>query len=196
MNSNFLTNYSYTDELVNVMRCLFAVTQTLTYPLELFVARHSVHALAFPNEKKFTDSKHFIITLLLWASSLAIALNVTDLGIVLELTGGISAVFIGFVMPAMLHFKLSEHDWRLWRNPPAKKMAAYKELIPSIYLIIFGILAMLFTLITIGTNLVAGGHGPHDAYEDGSEGLSEIDALLNGTSTTSTSSPHGGHLLI
>ena len=32
----------------------------------------------------------------------------TDLGIVLELTGGISAVFIGFVMPAMLSFKVHQ----------------------------------------------------------------------------------------
>lgn len=40
MLGSFLTNYSSTDELVNVMRCMFAITQTLTYPLELFVARH------------------------------------------------------------------------------------------------------------------------------------------------------------
>lgn len=190
MNSNFLTNYSYTDEIVNVMRCLFAVCQTLTYPLELFVARHSIHALAFPTDKKFSDSKHFVITLLLWGSSLAIALNVTDLGIVLELTGGVSAVFIGFVMPAMLHFKLSEYNWKLWKNPPERKMAAVKELLPSIGLLIFGLLAMVFTLITIGTNLVAGGHEPHDAYENGAEGLSDIDAQLNHTST-STGYAHG-----
>ena len=36
---SFLTNYSSTDPLCNVMRCLFAVTQTLTYPVELFRRR-------------------------------------------------------------------------------------------------------------------------------------------------------------
>ncbi len=106
MNSNFLTNYSYTDEVINIMRCMFAVTQILTYPLELFVARHSVHALFFSSSRKFSDKQHIVITLMLWGSSLAIALNVTDLGIVLELTGGVSAVFIGFVMPALLNVRV------------------------------------------------------------------------------------------
>jgi hypothetical protein len=98
--------------------------QTLTYPLELFVCRHCVHALVFPSDKKVSDAQvrpacvsaltlcfdsvfkqvlirlsrmtqlvsllplqHYTITMLLWGSSLAIALNVTDLGVVLELTG-------------------------------------------------------------------------------------------------------------
>jgi sodium-coupled neutral amino acid transporter 11 len=179
MNGNFLTNYSYTDELVNFMRCCFAITQTLTYPLELFVARHSIHALFFASEKKFTDAKHYVITLLLWGSSLAIALNVTDLGIVLELTGGVSAVFIGFVMPALLHFNLSSYNYKLWLNPVEKRVAAAKELLPSIWLLVFGILAMAFTIITIGGNLVYGHAGPHDAYEDGSNGLSQIETDTN-----------------
>ena len=86
MKGSFLTNYSSTDELVNIMRCMFAITQTLTYPLELFVARHAIHALFFSNEKRFSDQQHYVITLILWGSSLAIALNVADLGMVLELT--------------------------------------------------------------------------------------------------------------
>ena len=62
---SFLTNYSYTDPLCNIMRCLFAVAQTLTYPLELFVARHATHALMFPAQK-WTNEQHYTITLLLW----------------------------------------------------------------------------------------------------------------------------------
>jgi len=191
MNGNFLTNYSYTDEVVNFMRCMFAVTQTLTYPLELFVARHSTHALAFANEKKFTPQKHLVITLLLWGSSLAIALNVTDLGIVLELTGGISAVFIGFVMPAALHFKLSSYNYKLWKNPPEKRMAAAKELLPSIGLLIFGLLAMIFTVITIGSNLIYGHGGPHDAFENGSEGITEDEAAATSSHATRLLSAFG-----
>lgn len=166
MNSNFLTNYSHTDGLVNFMRFMFALTQTLTYPLELFVARHAVHALFFSGDKKFSNQKHYTITLLLWGSSLAIALNVAELGIVLELTGGISAVFIGFVMPAMLMFKLSEYDWRIWRNPPERRMKALKTLAPGIWLLTFGILAMSLTLLTVIKNLLLGGHAPHDAFEE------------------------------
>ena len=175
MNSNFLTNYSYTDNTVNLMRLMFAITQTLTYPLELFVARHCVHALAFPSEKKFTNQQHYVITLLLWGSSLAIALNVTDLGVVLELTGGISAVFIGFVLPALLHFKLSKYNYKIWLNKD--RNGAWRELWRSWFLLIFGILAMFFTIVTIASTLASGGHGPHDAFEFDSGGL---DSELSG----------------
>jgi sodium-coupled neutral amino acid transporter 11 len=121
MTGSFLTNYSYTDPLCNFMRCLFAVAQTLTYPIELFVARHAIHAIAFPAQK-WTNEQHYIITLLLWGSSLAIALNVADLGAVLEVTGGIAAVSIGFLVPAILHFKMTpELNWRIWRNKPSKR---------------------------------------------------------------------------
>ena len=166
MNSNFLTNYSSTDQLVNTMRIIFAVTQILTYPLELFVARHSVHALFFAREK-FTDSLHYGVTLLLWSSSLAIALNVTELGVVLELTGGVSAVFIGFVMPAMLMCKMSEYNWRYWANAPEKRAACARELAPAVWLFVFGILAMVFTLVFVAASFAAGGHGPHDAFDTG-----------------------------
>jgi sodium-coupled neutral amino acid transporter 11 len=169
MKGSFLTNYSYTDELCNVMRCMFAITQTLTYPLELFVARHAIHALAFPNEKGFSNNQHIMITLLLWGSSLAIALNLTDLGVVLELTGGVAAVMIGFVMPALLHFKMSPHKARLWQNKPLKP--ALKELLPSLGLGIFGALAMFFTVFTVVGNMVMGTeHGPHDAFDEATHG--------------------------
>jgi sodium-coupled neutral amino acid transporter 11 len=181
MNGNFLTNYSYTDELVNVMRCMFAICQTLTYPLELFVTRHAVHALAYPRQK-WTEKQHYVITVLLWASSLAIALNVADLGLVLELTGGVSAVFIGFVLPALLHFKInpSQIDWRIWKTAAAKRGATCKEYWRSYFIVVLGVLAMTFTVLTLGSELLMGGHGPHDAYADGSDGLSDIDAELAG----------------
>lgn len=181
MNGNFLTNYSYTDELVNVMRCMFAIAQTLTYPLELFVVRHAVHALAYPRQK-WTEKQHYVITLLLWASSLAIALNVADLGIVLELTGGVSAVFIGFVLPGLLHFKINPADmnWRIWQHPASTRKAACKEYGRSYFIIVLGILAMSFTVITLGGELIMGHGGPHDAYADGHDGLGDIDAELSG----------------
>jgi solute carrier family 38 (sodium-coupled neutral amino acid transporter), member 11 len=166
MKGSFLTNYSYTDPLCNLMRCLFATCQTLTYPIELFVARHSIHALMFPAQK-WTQQQHIVITLLLWGSSLAIALNVTDLSIVLELTGGVAAVSIGFLMPGALHAKMTPHlDWRIWRNKGmAKKAAACKEFAVSFFVFVVGVLAMLFTVITMSAHLMHH-EGPHDAFED------------------------------
>ena len=194
MKGSFLTNYSTSDEIVNVsarwhslaplairlshtapppphtrplrqvMRCMFAVAQTLTYPLELFVARHSVQALFFADQKHLTDKQHYVVTLVLWGSSLAIALNVSDLGVVLELTGGVSAVFIGFVLPPFLHYKMGGFTPLIWRNPVGKRMAACKELAPSIFVMCFGIMAMVLTVYTIGMEMALGEGAPHDAF--------------------------------
>jgi amino acid permease len=166
---------------MQVMRCMFAIAQTLTYPLELFVVRHAVHALFFADQKRFTDQQHYMVTLILWSSSLAIALNVTDLGVVLELTGGVSAVFIGFVLPPLLHYKMGEFTPLIWRNPPGRRMAACKELAPSIYVMTFGVLAMILTVWTIGAEMLLG-EGPHDAYSGGDNGI--------GTNSSTTTIGH------
>ena len=147
---------------------MFAIAQTLTYPLELFVVRHSVQALFFADQKRFTDQQHIMVTLVLWGSSLAIALNVTDLGVVLELTGGVSAVFIGFVLPPLLHFKMGEFTPFIWRNAVGKRRAACKELALSIYVFFFGCLAMSLTIFTIASEMILGEGAPHDAFAAGS----------------------------
>jgi sodium-coupled neutral amino acid transporter 11 len=160
MSGSFLTNYSYVDGLSNFMRCLFALAQTLTYPIELFVARHAIHAIMFPAQR-WTDQQHYVITGLLWGSSVAIALNVTDLGAVLELTGGVAAVSIGFVLPPILHFKMTpEFKWRFWQNKGAKKWAALRAFWPSYFVLALGLCAMFVTIGTMISELSHGGaHG-------------------------------------
>jgi sodium-coupled neutral amino acid transporter 11 len=167
MKASFLTNYSYTDPICNLMRCFFAIAQTLTYPLELFVARHATHALMFPAQK-WTNQQHYVITLLLWGSSLAIALNVSDLSVVLELTGGVAAVSIGFLMPAMLHFVMTpQYNWRIWRNKGmAKKIGACREFGFSYFVFVLGLLAMIFTVLTMGAHILHHEGEPHDAFDN------------------------------
>ena len=162
---SFLTNYSYTDPVCNFMRCLFAIAQTLTYPIELFVARHSIHAIAFPAQR-WTDSQHYLITLLLWGSSVAIALNVADLGAVLEITGGLAAVSIGFVLPVVLQFKMTpELNWRVWRNKPSRRWDACKLFAPSYFVFVIGAFAMLFTLVAMVDEFNSGELEAHDAFD-------------------------------
>jgi len=57
----------------------------LTYPMEIFVARHTLHSLFYTG--KMTNFQHYAFTLALWGSSVLVALAVDDLGFVLELTG-------------------------------------------------------------------------------------------------------------
>ncbi|KAA0161209.1 hypothetical protein FNF28_05158 [Cafeteria roenbergensis] len=49
--------------------------------------------------------KHAALTMGLWVSCVAIAVAVEDLGIVVELTGGVSAVVIGFLVPGLIHLR-------------------------------------------------------------------------------------------
>jgi hypothetical protein len=120
----------------------------------------------FPGQK-WTDQQHIVITLLLWGSSLAIALNVADLGAVLELTGGVAAVSIGFHMPALLHFKMTPGlKWKFWQNPTAElKMKAIKTFARSYFIFIVGSLAMFFTITTMLGHMAAHDAGPHDAFD-------------------------------
>jgi len=158
ISGSFLTNYSYTDPVCGFMRCLFAIAQTLTYPIELFVARHSIHAIAFPAQR-WTDAQHYTITLLLWSSSLAIALNVADLGAVLEVTGGLAAVSIGFLLPAILHFRMTpEFKWKVWANKPSKRAGACREFSASYFLFVVGCFAMFFTVVSM-VDEFSSGHG-------------------------------------
>jgi hypothetical protein len=97
---------------------------------------------------------------------LAIALNVADLGAVLELTGGVAAVSIGFIMPGLLHFKMHPTlDFRIWRNKPGKRAAACVEFGFSYFIMVLGALAMFFTVVTMGGHLMHSGGEPHDAFD-------------------------------
>jgi sodium-coupled neutral amino acid transporter 11 len=177
MAGSFITNYSKTDPLCNIMRCVFAMAQTLTYPLELFVARHSVHALAFPAEK-WTDAQHYTITALLWGSSLSIALNVADLGAVLELTGGVAAVSIGFLMPAVLHIKMTpELNWVFWRNKKSKAGKALLTFWRDYFIFVVGCLAMGFTILSMFSASEHGEDiGPHGAFDHDHEAVAKAAA--------------------
>lgn len=174
---SFITNYSYTDNLCNVMRLFFSVAQMLTFPMELFVARHSLHAVAFPAER-WTDKQHYSITILLWASALAIALNITDLSTVLELTGGVAAISIGFLFPAVLHFKIvKKTDFRFWKLSGEARKKSFKMFWRSYLILLIGALAMFFTILSVGHHIVSGEIVPHDAY-DGSSYLDEYGQVV------------------
>lgn len=47
-------------------------------------------------------------SMLLWSSSLALALRFSDLGVVLSLTGALAASMLGYILPAAIYFKSNE----------------------------------------------------------------------------------------
>lgn len=85
-----LNNLATEDSLVAASRLLLALTMVFTFPMEQFVARHCLLSLAHelhPSLHYTSSPCHYGATLLLWGSSFVIGLIVSDLGIVLELTG-------------------------------------------------------------------------------------------------------------
>ena len=114
---NVLNNYSQQDEVVNFSRVLYAITMVLTYPMEIVVARHCVFAVAqkicmrAPSHQEVSYVWHALVTIGIFLLTLAVGLSTDDLGIVLEITGSVSATVLGFIMPAALYFRLTP-NWR------------------------------------------------------------------------------------
>lgn len=82
------------DKLAGGARLLLALTMVFTYPMEHFVARHSLFALVWGPERGHVFQRvatHAGTTAVLFVSSVMIALNTTDLGFVLSLTGSARA---------------------------------------------------------------------------------------------------------
>jgi sodium-coupled neutral amino acid transporter 11 len=76
-----------------------------TLPLECFVCREVLETYFFAGE--FDRNRHLIFTSSLVVSAMIISLLTCDLGIVLELTGGLSATALAFIFPSICYLKLT-----------------------------------------------------------------------------------------
>eukprot|EP00741_Cyanophora_paradoxa_P020944 tig00021319_g20219.t1 len=120
--ADILRNFPSDDAAINAVRLVLALHVAFVYPVEFFVCRESVRSAwalfkqrragpgAGPEQERAAEempyAQHAALTVGLFAASLAFALAVSDLGIVLELTGGLSAVGLGFILPAAAALRL------------------------------------------------------------------------------------------
>lgn len=102
---NVLNNFPENDTFVNIARFAFGVNMFTTFPLEAFVCREVLETYFFPNQ--YSVRLHVVITTSLVLASLVVSLLTCDLGIVLELTGGLSATALAFIFPAVCFLKLA-----------------------------------------------------------------------------------------
>jgi len=90
-------------------RFLLAITMFLTYPMEFFVTRFAIIS-AFQRRWRTIQHKdnlpHYGVTAVLWIVSTLIGTFSTDLGIILDVTGSVAAVFLAFILPGWLCLKL------------------------------------------------------------------------------------------
>jgi len=108
-----------------------------TLPLELFVCREVIEQYFFSHEG-FSPQRHLVFTTILLFSSMFIAMITCDLGLMLEVTGGISATTLAFIFPAACYVKLVD-----------KRLPWYSRTkLPAVICVGFGIMVMTFSLFT------------------------------------------------
>lgn len=98
-------NFPNDDVIVNTARGLFGLNMLTTLPLECFVCREVLETYFFAGE--FDRNRHLIFTSSLVVTAMIISLLTCDLGIVLELTGGLSATALAFIFPSLCYLKLT-----------------------------------------------------------------------------------------
>ncbi|KAJ2765442.1 hypothetical protein IWQ56_004094 [Coemansia nantahalensis] len=102
---NILNNFPQDSLPINIARLLFALNMIATFPMETLVAREVVEELFFGG-RAFSLRRHVAITTCLCAASLAVGETVCNLGLLLELTGGLSASFLAFILPPACYLRL------------------------------------------------------------------------------------------
>ncbi|CAN0241444.1 unnamed protein product, partial [Hapterophycus canaliculatus] len=91
---NILNSFSTEHRPASVARGFLAVTMVLTYPIEMYVARHVLDVSIFQTWLKrgpITRIRHYWITVILWALTVVLALCTSDLGSILEIFGAFGA---------------------------------------------------------------------------------------------------------
>lgn len=133
--ANILSNFPIKDAGINVARICLALTMFFTFPMEFFVVRHATFAIATPG-KPVSAMMHVVVSLIWFTFVLFVGVAVTDLGLILELTGGFSATFLAFILPAACYLRLE--PGKILRTETLKNAGKMQ----AIGLFFFGVVAM------------------------------------------------------
>eukprot|EP01083_Nonionella_stella_P014511 40731_1 len=161
-----LNNFSYDNVVVNCARGLLALTMVFTYPMEVFVARHSILQCVKLSNNINTQNENkwfYLITVILWSTSALIGAFVWDLGVVLEVVGVVCGASIGFIFPGLVSLRV--FGWHALKH---KMVQTYKanhgrgkkysckdrtiagwNFIFPIFMATFGVVIMIMGLTTI-----------------------------------------------
>lgn len=126
--ANILNNFPESDTVVNIARFCFGLNMFTTLPLECFVCREVIESYFFNGE--YDHTRHIVLTTGLILSTLLVSLLTCDLGIVLELTGGLSATALAFIFPSICYLKLSSDSIKIERSALYSSVAG-EENVPT-----------------------------------------------------------------
>ncbi|TEB38377.1 AAAP amino acid permease [Coprinellus micaceus] len=133
---NILNNFPQDDTLINVARFAFGLNMFTTLPLELFVCREVIEDYFFSHET-FNPQRHLFFTTSILFAAMFVSLITCDLGVMLEITGGVSATALAFIFPAACYFKLlgTQTPWY------------HRSKLPAVCCVLFGVVVMTISLI-------------------------------------------------
>ncbi|KAK1925556.1 amino acid transporter [Papiliotrema laurentii] len=121
---NILNNFSPDDLLINIARFCFGANMSTTIPLENYVCREVIEDTLF-HGKPFSNRRHVISTVLVVFTAMSVSLLTCDLGVVLEVAGGLSATALAFIFPASAYYTLTRGEWYSRQKLPAVLCAAF-----------------------------------------------------------------------
>ncbi|KAJ7072315.1 amino acid transporter [Mycena amicta] len=132
---NILNNFAPNDTLINVARFCFGLNMFTTLPLELFVCREVIEQYFFSHET-FKMERHVFFTTTILFASMLVSLITCDLGVMLEITGGVSATTLAFIFPASCFIKLADRSapWYSRTKLPAYACAVFGVVVMTISL--------------------------------------------------------------
>ncbi|GJJ06060.1 hypothetical protein Clacol_000248 [Clathrus columnatus] len=134
---NILNNFSQTDTLINVARFCFGLNMFTTFPLELSACEKVIEQYFFSHEP-FNQHRHVLFTTSIAFAAMFLALITCDLGVMLEITGGVSATTLAYIFPAACYIKLlpSSVPWTSRTKLPAVLCAAFGTIVMVLSLIL------------------------------------------------------------
>lgn len=156
---HFLNNFCYHDTLANVARFIFMLDILMESPFECFAGREVVQnnlrkILSRPIEVSPPFWEHIVISCLFIILSLIVSFSTTCLSIVLDVSGGIFAVIVCFILPNICYIVTNKLGLRHWSN-----------ILPLIFLII-GFAIVIKTIVNVIRQIISDVkcHGDTDMF--------------------------------
>ena len=108
--SNVLHNFTLADHWMNAARLILAASMAMTYPANLFMCRHVLTQLIGEHTGggKGAEATHWLLTVVLFSFTVAIALWVDDLGHVQSVVGSVCAVSLAFLIPSACAIRVAQ----------------------------------------------------------------------------------------
>ena len=126
---------------------LYRFTMVFIFPTAFYVVRHILYSMVFYKQTETYEKASLFWRLLFTVGPLGffllLSLWIRDLGMVMTLTGLIAVVNLTFILPCWIHLKLTEYPILFWRAPPGQACAAFIDTMPSVLLLIFGVLSAI-----------------------------------------------------